>query len=91
MSRRRSRFPGIPEIGPDPTGAGVTRARGFECRECGVWFGVFQNVTDISAGPNAINGNPSFSVECPSCKHSDEYSITELRPFTQSAPPIEKA
>lgn len=91
MSRRRSRFPGIPEIGPDLTATGVTRAKGFVCSECGVWFGVFQNVTDISAGPNAINGDPSFSVECPSCKHSDEYHTSELVPFSQADSPIEEA
>lgn len=91
MSRRRITRNGPAPIEPDLTGAGVTRPRGFICRSCDTWFGVFQNVTELNAGPNAINGDQKFTVECPTCSHSDEYATSELSEFSQAHSPVGRA
>lgn len=91
MSRRRTPSKGPDPVQPDLDGAGVTRPRGFVCHSCEIWFGVFQNVTELNAGPNAINGAQKFNLECPTCTHSDDYSTSELVAFSQTDPSVSNA
>ncbi len=78
MSKPRNRVTQMSPGAASILGSGVTRSRGFNCNACGSWFGVFQNATGLNAGHNAIDGQQTFALECPTCTHSDEYSTSEI-------------
>lgn len=74
------------------------RTRGFSCHNCGVWFGVFPNAS-MDGGHNGGGHNEaghngasqSFSLECPNCQQSDEYSAKELVELGASEPSARQA
>ena len=87
MPKPRNRSVEAPLIGVHIAGTGITRSRGFNCHACGSWFGVFHNAVDLNAGQNAINGDQTFALECPTCTHSDEYSTREIVEMKQPTAP----
>lgn len=70
--------------------AGAMRTHGFNCHNCGVWFGVFPHTT-IDAARSDASVSQSFTLECPNCKQADDYAAQEIVEIATPAPDAKQA